>query len=132
MEGKGWRVASFVRSDKNKEKEVDCAITADIVENVAHSDIRDMKYKNGCNVIALLTGDRDMVPAVKKVIAQNGICRVEVFGLEHSMAGGLKDLAAKHPDIVKIIILDVNEFTYLEQNWIYSDNSQVLFQLFKL
>ena len=132
MEGKGWRVASFARSDKNKEKKVDCAITADVVENVAHSDTRDMKYENGYNVIALLTGDRDMVPAVKKVIAQNGICRVEVFGLEHSMAGGLKDLAFKHPKIVEIIPLDVNEFTYLEQNWIYSDNSQVLFQLFKL
>jgi uncharacterized LabA/DUF88 family protein len=132
MEGKGWEVESFARSAQNKEKEVDCAITADVVENVAHSNICDMKYENGCNVIALLTGDRDMVPAVKKVIAQNGICRVEVFGLEHSMAGGLKDLADKHPDIVKIINLDVNEFTYIEQNWIYSDNSQVLFQLFKL
>jgi uncharacterized LabA/DUF88 family protein len=125
-------VSSFTRSAQNKEKEVDCAITADVVEYVAYSDIRGMKYKNGCNVIALLTGDRDMVPAVKKVIAQNGIWRVEVFGLEHSMAGGLKDLAFKHPKIVEIIPLDVNEFTYLEQNWIYSDNSQVLFQLFKL
>jgi uncharacterized LabA/DUF88 family protein len=125
-------VSSFTRSAQNKEKEVDCAITADVVENVAHSDTRDMKYENGYNVIALLTGDRDMVPAVKKVIAQNGIWRVEVFGLEHSMAGGLKDLAVKHPDIVKIIILDVNEFTYLEPNWVCSENSQVLFQLFKL
>jgi uncharacterized LabA/DUF88 family protein len=132
MEGKGWRVASFARSDKNKEKEVDCAITADVVENVAHSNIRDMKYENGCNVIVLLTGDRDMVPAVKKVIAQNGICRVEAAGLEHSMAGGLKELERDHRNIVEIIPLDIKEFTYLEQNWIYLDNSQVLFQLFKL
>ncbi len=122
----------MAKNSENKEKEVDCAITADIVENVAKSNICDMKYENECNVIVLLTGNRDMVPAMNKVIAQNGIWRVEVFGLEHSMAGCLKDLAVKRPDIVKIIILDVDKFTYLEPNWVCSENSQVISHLFKL
>jgi hypothetical protein len=125
-------VSSFPRSAQNKEKEVDCAITADVVENVAHSNIRDMKYKNGYNIIVLLTGDRDMVPAVKKVIAQNGIWRVEVVGLEHSMSGDLKVLEDDHKPIVTNTILDVDKFTYLEPNWVCSDNSQVIYHLFQL
>ncbi len=73
-----------------------------------------MKYKDGCNIIVLMTGDRDMVQAVEKVINQKGIWKVEVVGLEHSMSNGLKDLANEHPEIVTIRYLKVDDYCFFE------------------
>jgi hypothetical protein len=84
-----------------------------------------MKYKNGCNVIVLMTGDCDMAEAVEKVIRQEGIWKVEVYGLDGSIASDLRDLADRHPTIVTYTSLDVDEYSFIEQKWT-SDSNQVL------
>jgi uncharacterized LabA/DUF88 family protein len=106
-------VSSF--TGQSKDKQLDCAIIVDVAENIAKSNFQ--KYKNGCNIIVIFAGDHDMAPAVEKVIRQEGIWKVEVYGLDVSISRDLKDLAFKHPDIVTFTILDVKEFTFLEPNW---------------
>ncbi len=61
-----------------------------------------------------MTGDGDMAEAVEKVINQKGIWKVEVVGLKHSMAGDLKDLAKKLPEIVTIRYLNVDDYCFFE------------------
>jgi hypothetical protein len=73
-----------------------------------------MKYENGSNIVVILGGDRDMVPAVKKVINQKGIWKVEVVGLVHSMSSYLKGLEKKHPEIVQITYLVADKYCFIE------------------
>ena len=82
---RGWEVNRFKRNlISGKEKQLDTSIVADITELVCHSEVRKLKFEKYQNVIVLVAGDSDFIPAIRKVIAQNGWWRIEVWGLAQS------------------------------------------------
>jgi hypothetical protein len=117
---KNWEVKKFEKSfHSGREKEVDTAIVADITELVVHSQVRkktpgEILYKDGNNIIFLVSGDRDMIQAVHKVIDQEGVWKIEILGFEGTMAKEIQDLADKHPNIVRTKHLDPNKFAYIQ------------------
>lgn len=114
---KGWMVEIFKKRG-GKEKKVDAAIAVDITETVAYSQLRKLnkgiKYKDGQNIIVLVSGDGDMVPVVEKVIDQKGIWKIEIVGLEETMSADLKALAANVPSIVQTTYLDPDCYSFIQ------------------
>ena len=86
------------------------------------------------NVIVLVAGDSDFIPAIRKVISQNGWWRIEVWGLARSMSNDIKQLSKEYPDIVQINYMDKDEikkqFTFthykLDVKWNVDTEVQVL------
>ena len=107
---RGWEVNRFKRNlISGKEKQLDTSIVADITELVCHSEVRKLKFEKFKNVIVLVAGDSDFIPAIRKVIAQNGWWRIEVWGLAHSMSNDIKQLSKEHPNIVQTNYMDKEE-----------------------
>jgi hypothetical protein len=79
----------YDRGANGKEKEVDNSMTADLTDEAAElrisarSDPEAQKRKDR-TVFIVITGDRDMLPAVRKVL-KSGI-RVELWGWDSGMA----------------------------------------------
>lgn len=113
---KRFKVNKFMRNPySGKEKQVDTEIVAGITDLVAFSHLRKSElYDDGKNIIILVSGDADMKPAVDKVIAQNGIWKIEIVGFENTMAQLLKDLEKKHPQIVKIRFVTLDDFSFIQ------------------
>ena len=107
---RGWEVNRFKRNlISGKEKQLDTSIVADITELVCHSEVRKLKFEKYQNVIVLVAGDSDFIPAIRKVIAQNGWWRIEVWGLAQSMSNAIKQLSKEFPSIVQINYMDKEE-----------------------
>ena len=107
---RGWEVNRFKRNlISGKEKQLDTSIVADITELVCHSEVRKLKFEKYQNVIVLVAGDSDFIPAIRKVIAQNGWWRIEVWGLAQSMSNAIKQLSKEYPSIVQINYMDKEE-----------------------
>ena len=132
---KGWEVNRFKRNlISGKEKQLDTSIVADITELVCHSEVRKLKFSKLKNVIVLVAGDSDFIPAIRKVIAQNGWWRIEVWGLAHSMSNAIKQLSKEYPDIVQINYMDKEDikkqFTFthykLDLKWNVDTDAQCL------
>ena len=132
---KGWEVNRFKRNViSGKEKQLDTSIVADITELVCHSQVRKLKFEKLKNVIVLVAGDSDFIPAIRKVISQNGWWRIEVWGLARSMSNDIKQLSKEYPDIVQINYMDKDEikkqFTFthykLDVKWNVDTEVQVL------
>ena len=132
---RGWEVNRFKRNlISGKEKQLDTSIVADITELVCHSEVRKLKFEKYQNVIVLVAGDSDFIPAIRKVIAQNGWWRIEVWGLAQSMSNAIKLLSKEYPSIVQINYMDKEEikkqFTFthykLDLKWNIDADIQVL------
>lgn len=132
---RGWEVNRFKRNlISGKEKQLDTSIVADITELVCHSQVRKLKFAKYKNVIVLVAGDSDFIPAIRKVIAQSGWWRIEVWGLAHSMSNAIKQLSKEYPEILEIHYMDKEEikkqFTFthykLDLKWNVDTDAQVL------
>ncbi|RSL66795.1 hypothetical protein CEP54_003562 [Fusarium duplospermum] len=66
----GRRVNEFVRSGSNREKEVDTSLVADVVAEAISDRFHDMETE-----FVIVSGDRDMRPAVKKIMD----CKFRVY-----------------------------------------------------
>ncbi|KAH6687955.1 hypothetical protein F5X68DRAFT_231500 [Plectosphaerella plurivora] len=99
----------FDRNDKNKEKEVDNAMSTNIVKSatrlavMAEYDAAVKKEKDN-TIFVIITGDRDMMPSIKEVLAV-GI-RVELWAWKSGMAGAYKQLRARHQALLSLHFLD--------------------------
>ena len=92
----GWKVVTNKRSTiQNKEKQVDQQLVADIIALVCDKDIAKGK-------IAVISGDADVIPAIKEDEGWS----FEIWMWETAISTGLKDLADKKPELLKIYILD--------------------------
>ena len=95
----GFTVKCFPRNPStNKEKQVDCAIVADITE-VASNPI----FPKG--VIAVFTGDEDIIPGLRKALKRKK-CTVEIYSWISRTSAKLHDLKKEYPTSVTIFYLD--------------------------
>ena len=95
----GFTVKCFPRkASTNKEKQVDCQIVADITE-VASNPI----FPKG--VIAVFTGDEDIIPGLRKALERKK-CTVEIYSWKSRMSANLRDLKKEYPTSVTIFYLD--------------------------
>ena len=79
---KGWKITAHQRSSwTGKEKCVDTHLVADITDLVGNVSI-------GKHTIAIISGDEDVLPAVRKALAKHW--KVEVHFWERSMSAALK------------------------------------------
>jgi hypothetical protein len=74
----------------------------------------EIKYDDGNNVIVLVSGDRDMLPALEKVVEQGGIWSVQIVGLEATMSSEFKQFSRDNQQIVTIKFLNVEEFCFIQ------------------
>ena len=100
---KGFKVKIFDLSPDGSEKEVDTAMTADIVELAG-----DTFYTGKANVVTfiIVTGDRDLRPSIEKVLDRR--IHVELWSWKHNMSKAYWDLHKKE-ELFTANILD----TYL-------------------
>ena len=98
-ESYGFTVKSFLRaSSSNKEKQVDCEIVADITEFVCGPIFPKAV------VIAVFTGDADIIPALRKALQRN--CIVEIYSWQSGLSGNLRELKKEYPTLVEIVYLE--------------------------
>ncbi|MEZ4365020.1 MAG: NYN domain-containing protein [Kofleriaceae bacterium] len=83
---KGFDVVVHDRNSQNKEKKIDTSITADIMEDSYE------RMKAGVDEITLVSGDKDYVPVVEKLVKRG--FRFYVVFWDHA-ARELKDAATK-------------------------------------
>jgi len=85
-EREGFEVSTFDRNFQNKEKEVDVAISTQVMED----SYEHMRAERGDRLV-LVSGDRDYVPTVKS-LARRGLPTSVVFW-EHATARDLRQAA---------------------------------------
>lgn len=117
MEKVNIRVETSERNLKGEEKEVDVSMAVDIMEQVVLN-----KDKKTLPIIIMVTGDRDLIQAVKKAVAYN--YSVEIISFKSSLSK--KYIEMEKQQKIKIIFMEsiLNEFnayftnyqgTYLER-----------------
>ena len=95
----------FDKNLKNKEKEVDAQMGADLVEKAtelrigAKSSDEIMKEKNNA-IFIVITGDRDMIPPIKSVLKAD--IRVELWGWKAGMAKDYYRLSTECPALMSV------------------------------
>ena len=102
----GFQVKKFERSERShKEKEVDVSLACDIVERL---------YTTKNMIVVIVTGDRDMKPAVVKCLEKK--VPVELWAFKGPLWGEYYDLAREYPDLLSVKQLDHEDITYKTKN----------------
>ncbi|EPE03063.1 hypothetical protein F503_08677 [Ophiostoma piceae UAMH 11346] len=107
---KKFQVKIFDRSFGGKEKEVDNAMSADIAEMATELRV-ESKYSDKARqkmeqtVFVVVSGDRDMLPAVRKVLT-NGIA-VEVWAWRSNISNGYLQLSSTEARIEVRLLDDI-------------------------
>jgi hypothetical protein len=110
----GFKVKNIVRPASGEEKEVDTQIVADAVESVTELDL-ETRYgivpqaEKDNTVLVIVSGDRDMRPAI--IVSLNRGIPVVIVAFTQSMSQTYRDMAAKDPEMVKLVFLDNHIFT---------------------
>jgi len=92
-------VSTYLRTAKDKEKEVDNAITADITEHVIR-----MTAAGKTGTIILLAGGRDYCPVVKKALSYEW--KVEIAAFSNSISSEFTKLSKEKDTLLSISSLD--------------------------
>ena len=105
---KKFEVEVFKRSAfTGKEKQVDQQLVADITTTVCDHSI----YKG---TIAIVCGDADVLPAIKKAIEKGWRCEVWIW--EQCCAHAIKETQRENSTLMKVVFLDdyTNDVTYVD------------------
>ena len=95
---RGWKVITSKRSRfTNKEKQVDHKMVTDITALVSDRGVAKGR-------IVIVSGDADVIPAIKEGLAQNW--SFEICMWESGISKALKDLAEENPELLTIFPLD--------------------------
>lgn len=97
----------------NREKEIDTSLTADAVE-----DLIELKNKAGPNrAMILFSGDKDMLPALKKALKHGWF--VEIWSFEAALSNGIQKFEKSYKDSVKIHLIEdcFKNVTYTGTRW---------------
>ena len=105
----------YDRDNKGKEKEVDNSMSTDMSEKATELRVMaEMGAKMGDHsarenrdntTFVVITGDRDMLPAVKKILLRCGI-RVELWAWKTGISKEYLKLQADHGDLFSVRLLD--------------------------
>ncbi|KAM0276405.1 hypothetical protein ACHAQH_006757, partial [Verticillium albo-atrum] len=95
----------FDKNLKNKEKEVDTEMAADIVERATELRVGAKNDKNMSNakensIFVVITGDRDMIPPIRKVLSAD--IRVELWGWRSGIAKDYYRLCSEYPGLLSV------------------------------
>ncbi|KAH8169278.1 hypothetical protein LIA77_11404 [Sarocladium implicatum] len=100
-----FEVHIFDKSLKNKEKEVDTEMAADLVEKATELRVgAKSSHKIGeekkNSVFVVITGDRDMIPPIKRVLTAD--IRVELWGWRSGISKDYYRLRAEYPELMSV------------------------------
>lgn len=116
LRGAGANVHVFERSSRGREKEVDQALTVDLVADATRLSVlaeldEAVARLKAATLMVVLSGDRDMRPAVRRVLSY-GI-RVRLCAFSSSLAVEYRQLAAEEP-LFEVLELDdhLDAFSY--------------------
>ena len=103
-----FQVNIFDRSFGGKEKEVDNAMSADIAEMATELRVEskysaEARQKKDRTVFVVISGDRDMLPSVRKVLAND--IAVEVWAWRSNISNGYLQLKNAEP-LLEVKFLD--------------------------
>ncbi|KAL2669997.1 hypothetical protein Neosp_014876 [[Neocosmospora] mangrovei] len=93
-----------------REKEVDTSLVADSVEEAVKASRRGLS--NIKSEFVIVSGDRDMRPAVEKIIKYGHA--VHVWSWERSLSHVFRELESKNPGLVTVHLLDDEQANFEE------------------
>ena len=108
---KGWDSLSIKSTLTSKnESQLDSSITADIMELVGCSHLKNLRFEKCKNVVVLVSSDTDDLPStIGKILNQEGWWKIEIWSLKNNISNTVKALSKDYPDVVEINYLDEEE-----------------------